>query len=135
MGKFDRKIKRSKIAQESALVYKPLLSKKEDAELERIIQLRANRIVSEFLKEKKKEIEAYAIEQTFMTVNALYSISLNSLHGFGKDRLNKLIDKVRNQFVCLQEGYLTAIDVRDWCQEKGIEFKNIYTEEVVSDEA
>lgn len=132
MGKLAKKIKKSQAVNilDSVLRKEPLLKKESEEELERYIQLRANMIVSELLYKQREAIEANAIRHTFMTMNALYALSLNSLHGFGKKRTNALIESVRNQFTCLKEGYVSSLDIANWCIENEIEYKNIYSESV-----
>lgn len=67
-------------------------------------------------------IESTAMKSVVCTMHALYAISLNSTNGIGTKRMNEIIERVMNQFVCIRDGYLDAKDVTEWCNEKGINY-------------
>lgn len=136
MGRFERKVKKNQALKtlNSILKPEPLLKKDSEEELDRYMQLRANLIVGEHMHKQKEAIEAKAIQHTYITLNALYALSLNSMFGFGKKRTNALIEKVRVQFDCLRENYLSSQDLLDWCLEHEIDFGNIHPKEASKDE-
>ena len=101
------------------------VNKSQEDEVQRMIDYHAKAIV---LRERE-QIEDLAIQKAYLTLNAMYALVLNSEHGFGKKRINRIIEKVKQQFLCIRGKYVSANDVSEWCKEKGIQFNNIFADE------
>jgi len=73
-------------------------------------------------------METMAVKAAVCTSHALYAITLNTLHGFGTERINKLIDRVMNQFDCMKDGHLEGADIKQWCKDNDIQYERCEVE-------
>ena len=62
------------------------------------------------------------IKGTIETMCAIMAISLNSEFGFGTARINKLVERMRLQFQCIENDTIKISDIIHWCNENKIKF-------------
>jgi hypothetical protein len=72
------------------------------------------------------ELETIKKSATYSAIEGLMGsviISLCDEFGFGAKRINKFIDKLNNQYECVERGDVTLDDFNAWALEKGINYK------------
>lgn len=57
---------------------------------------------------------------TFEVIIRIMALALNSQEGWGKVRIQRLIDRIMLQFDCICAGTLTGTDIVEFCKEKNI---------------
>jgi hypothetical protein len=75
------------------------------------------------LDEYKKKIAQSrheATKEAIKVMTAIMAISLNNEFDFGTKRIQKLIDRMSNQFACILDGTVSVEDILDWCKENNI---------------
>jgi len=88
-----------------------------------------------YMTEKQHQIKAYELLQKYMedlkleniksTLKLLFPIIALSLHdkfGFGEKRINKIIDKIKLQFDCINSNHLSFEDLKNECEKFNIKF-------------
>lgn len=78
------------------------------------------------------ELEVIKKQATISAIDSLMGSVLISLHdtfGFGTERLNRFIDKLNNQYKCIEEGTVSLADFNEWAKSKGINYKVLVEEE------
>lgn len=84
-------------------------------------QLKA--IVDKEVQERLEEVKHLAINETIKGLTAAFIISLSDEFGFGIKRMSRLLDKVQNQFECIEAGTVELEDLIEWVLEFGIDIK------------
>ncbi len=72
------------------------------------------------------ELETIKKQATIAAIDSLMGSVLISLHdefGLGKKRLNRFIDKLNNQYNCIEQGEVSLADFNEWAKQKGIKYK------------
>lgn len=84
-------------------------------------QLKAT--VDREIQERLEEVKHLAINETIKSLTAAFIISLSDEFGFGIKRMSRLLDKVQNQFECIEAGTVELEDLVEWVLEFGIDIK------------
>jgi len=66
------------------------------------------------------EAKLTSTKQACEVMTSVFAMALNNEYGFGTQRINKLIQRVRLQLECISGGLVTAADIRHWCFENKI---------------
>jgi hypothetical protein len=53
-------------------------------------------------------------------MSAVMAISLNDEYGFGTNRIQKLLDKMKSQLECIEHNTVNINDIYTWCENKNI---------------
>ena len=88
-----------------------------------INQKQLSNLVHDEVKDRLEELRNEAISKTIRAYTAAWVISLHDEFNFGHKRLQRVLDKVQNQFECVTAETVTVEDLVDWCKEYGIEIK------------
>lgn len=80
-------------------------------------------LVHNKVEDRLEEIRSEAISKTVQAYTAAWIISLYDEFNFGHKRLQRVLNKVENQFECVTAGTVTIEDLVNWCKEYGIEIK------------
>jgi hypothetical protein len=64
------------------------------------------------------------VPRTFAT----FALSLHDEFGFGAERINRLLEKVNNQFECIDAGTVSLDDMLQECEKIGIKFMREWKE-------
>jgi hypothetical protein len=95
---------------------KQMALKKQIIDHERQLAARNLKIKQE-VEKFKKETELIAVQSIMATV----LITLHDKHGWGKKRLNKLVEESTKNLRCVKEKFVTLDDFQKFCDELGIE--------------
>lgn len=73
-------------------------------------------------RQEKVLVEVFdkAVREAIRVMTYVSAISLHDEFGFGAKRIQKYIDKVKNQLMCIDSGTVTAQDIIRWCEERDI---------------
>jgi hypothetical protein len=82
--------------------------------------------VKDFVKKHLKPTIDQTMLITFEVVMRILALSINSQEGWGKKRIQKLIDRIMLQFDCITAGTLTGADIAEFCREKDINVEVSY---------
>ena len=74
-------------------------------------------IVTQEVARHKKEAELLATQAIMATV----LITLNTKNGWGKKRLNRFVEQVTNNLICVKEKFASIDDFAVWAKDFGIE--------------
>lgn len=88
-----------------------------------INQKQLSNLIHDEVNNRLKEIRNEAINKTIQAYTAAWVISLHDEFQFGHKRLQKILNKVENQFECVTAKTVTVEDLVNWCNEYGIEIK------------
>lgn len=88
-----------------------------------INQKQLSDLVRNEVESRLEEIRNEAISKTVQAYTAAWVISLHDEFNFGHKRLQRILNKVENQFECVTAETVTVEDLVDWCKEYGIEIK------------
>lgn len=88
-----------------------------------INQKQLSNLVHDKIEDRLGEIQSEAISKTIRAYTAAWVISLHDEFNFGHKRLQRILDKVQNQFECVTAETVTIEDLVNWCEEYGIEIK------------
>lgn len=80
-------------------------------------------LVHNKVEDRLEEIRSEAISKAVQAYTAAWIISLYDEFNFGHKRLQRVLNKVENQFECVTAGAITIEDLVNWCKEYGIEIK------------
>ncbi len=80
-------------------------------------------LVRDEVSSRLEEIRNEAISKTVQAYTAAWVISLHDEFQFGHKRLQRILNKVENQFESVMAGTVTVEDLVNWCKEYGIEIK------------
>ncbi len=72
------------------------------------------------------ELETIKKQATIAAIDSLMGSVLISLHdefGLGKKRLNRFIDKLNNQYNCIEQGTVSLENFNEWAKSKGVNYK------------
>lgn len=86
------------------------------------------KIVDATIEARKFDIEQKMMKSSFITMNTFYALVLNSEFGFGTERINRVIERVKLQIDCLRDEKITGLtpkDIQEWCDEKKIKYYDI----------
>ena len=53
-------------------------------------------------------------------------ITMHDEFGIGKQRLNRFVDRLNANYVCIDDGLVTLDDMREWCKEYGVNFEAVF---------
>lgn len=73
----------------------------------------------------QKYIEDLKVENIKHTLKLLFPMIALSLHdefGFGEKRVNKILDKIKLQFDCINSKHVTFEDLKNECEKFNIKF-------------
>lgn len=82
-----------------------------------------NKIVEHNINIQKDAIEKKMFYSTLLTANCITALVLNSELGLGKVRINRILKRIKKQYECYRENLLDGVDIINWCEENGIEYK------------
>lgn len=61
-----------------------------------------------------------AIYETILRLTCVIAQSLNDEYGFGRERINRLLERAMYKFDCINDGLVTLDEIQKWCEETGI---------------
>lgn len=64
-----------------------------------------------------------ATMNAIVNLSAVFAITLHDKFGFGKDRINKLLDNVMNQIDCCNANTVSMNDILKWVLDYGIKIE------------
>lgn len=88
-----------------------------------INQKQLSNLVHDKVEDRLEEIRSEAINKTVQAYTVAWVISLHDEFNFGNKRLQRVLDKVQNQFECVTAETVTVEDLANWCKEYGIEME------------
>lgn len=62
---------------------------------------------------------------TITYLSAAFLISLHDEFEFGNKRIARLLERVKNQFECIEAGTVTMDDIVDWCKQYGVKLEDL----------
>lgn len=86
-------------------------------------QKQLSNLIHDGVNDRLKEIRNETINKTIQAYTAAWVISLHDEFNFGHKRLQRVLNKVENQFECVTAETITIEDLVNWCKEYGIEIK------------
>lgn len=86
-------------------------------------QKQLSNLIRDGVNDRLEEIRNETISKTVQAYTAAWVISLHDEFNFGHKRLQRVLDKVQNQFECVTAETVTVEDLVNWCKEYGIEIK------------
>ena len=95
------------------------MGKKLDEPMYNLKQSDIKNSVDTIVRDKTKEIQLEAVEQTL----GIVCLCLNAEYGFGEKRLLRMISRVQKQYDCLRQGYITFNDVKMQMKDLGVTLK------------
>lgn len=77
----------------------------------------------EIKKDELEDFERRVKERTVDTICLMSAVTLRDEFGFGKDRLNRFVERFKNKTECLGDDYITWADmIEQMKEETGIDF-------------
>lgn len=86
-----------------------------DKAVERIQKTVKNNVL-DMLESTKKSTTKAACD----IMTCVFAIALNNEYGFGTTRINRILSRVKLQLECINDGHLSAGDIKRWCEENKI---------------
>jgi len=90
-----------------------------------IYQYNAKTVEEEVLKALEKEREKMQREMLNRIMGSVI-VTMHDEFGIGKNRLNRFIDRLNSNYVCIDDGLVTLADMKKWCKEYGVNFEAVF---------
>lgn len=81
-------------------------------------QDKLSQIIDRELVERLTTVKLEAIRYTADSIIASAVVTLSDEFGFGAQRIERFVNKVNEQFECIQSGTVTVEDLAEWCNNK-----------------
>lgn len=72
------------------------------------------------------KVRQEAIKLAVHDLTAAFIISMHDEFGWGKTRIHRLLGRVNNQFECILANTVTIDDIKQWCQENGLDYEAVF---------
>lgn len=74
------------------------------------------------IRQELEKLSSSTVREAAKMASALFALVLNSEYGFGKKRIDKVLERVNYQMECVLSGHLSGKDIYGWCEEKKLSY-------------
>ena len=79
-------------------------------------------LVMETLEKERRKIKREMLNRIMGSV----IITMHDEFGIGKQRINRFIDRLNSNYICIDDGLVTLEDMKVWCKEYGVNFEAVF---------
>lgn len=90
------------------------------------LRLMSKKLIESMIEDHITKAKQESVEITTRSLSAAFIISLADEFQFGPTRLQRLIDRVVDQYDCMLDGTVTTSDIEDWCKTKGYDYERLF---------